>query len=265
MPGGARTWSTAWTADGTAVWATDSALGVAAGVPETYGLSAPLPAAATVGPRPRWRSRPPATGRRRRPGRSREPSDMLMMSTWSVVTAVAVRVEGVVHAQQQRDAAAGGGDRGAHLDGVELDAGCDADLAADDVGDVRAVAAVAVDQPLRYSGLTSLPPQPIGSGSGARPRTARPRRRSRSRRRRSCARRSAPSRGDVLFAGSLCPHRRRRRNRGPWRGRRRPHGCSRRRCRGRRPSRRCHRSPGRRGRRWRRCTGPSPRGRSCSR
>ena len=63
------------------------------------------------GRRLRWRLRLPETGHRRGRGRRSEPSDMLMMSTWSVGDAVAIRVEGVVHGQQQRDAAAGGGDR----------------------------------------------------------------------------------------------------------------------------------------------------------
>ena len=116
---------------------------------------------------------------------------------------VAVRVEGVVHAQQERDAAAGRGDCRAHLDGLDLDAGGDADLAADDVGDVRAVAAVAVDQPLDI-GIDVLAAA-VRSGRDRAPggRTARPRRRSRSRRRCSCASLMTSQSGDDLFAGSL--------------------------------------------------------------
>ena len=48
IAGGAEITSGNVLALGTCVWATDSALGAAAGVPETYGLLAPLPEAATV-------------------------------------------------------------------------------------------------------------------------------------------------------------------------------------------------------------------------
>ena len=70
-------------ADGTAVCATLSADEAAAGEPVMNCLSALLPADATVST-PATRRRPPRpTGRHRTAGHTSEPSDMLMMSTWS--------------------------------------------------------------------------------------------------------------------------------------------------------------------------------------
>lgn len=57
------------------------------------------------------------------------------------MAAVTVRVSGVFHSLEQCDAAAGTRDRAADLDCIEADLGSHAELAADDVGDVRAVAA----------------------------------------------------------------------------------------------------------------------------
>ena len=48
MFAGAVTSTYGWKSLGTAVWATDSALGAAPGEPVTYGLSLELPADATV-------------------------------------------------------------------------------------------------------------------------------------------------------------------------------------------------------------------------
>ena len=128
-------------AEGTAVCATLSAEDAAAGEPVMNCLSALLPAEATV-------STPSVRGVVDR-GRQIVIERLAVRRTQRHVddvdvvadAAVAVRIEREIHRLEQRDAAARSRGRGARLERVQLRARSHAQLAGDDVGDVRAVTA----------------------------------------------------------------------------------------------------------------------------